>query len=338
LVYDKKDGMRNFDFICVSGYGRSGSSAYVDLLSEFEYIDNPGKEFRIAKDPNGLLDLELSIVDNWEFIRHNTAINDFLEYCSMLGREDGVLKMVGKDFNNILDVNFIKESEKYIDRINDFMYYGDTMLNRYHLNALQSFKQRIRSKFGLGNAVPMYFAHPCKDKFLTETRQYLRSIFENYASNKNIYKIVLDQAIPPTNIKKTLKYFNNAKLIIVDRDPRDIYSVMVNEKKFLGADRFGDDSVDKYIAWHKAVRKKKKQDTDEKFIKNSVLRLNFEDLFFHYSETIKIIKEFLNIDFVHEKENIKFKRESINEHVGIWKNMPDQGIMLHIEKELSDYC
>jgi len=101
--------MSSFDFVCVSGYGRSGSSACIDLLKEFEFVDGPDKEFRIAKDPHGLLDLELSIVDNWEFIRHNTAINDFLEYCSMLGRGESIFKKVGKNFSDILYIDFMKE-------------------------------------------------------------------------------------------------------------------------------------------------------------------------------------------------------------------------------------
>ena len=327
--------MSNFDFICVSGYGRSGSSACIDLLKEFEFVDGPDKEFRMAKDPHGLLDLELSIVDNWEFIRHNTAINDFLEYCSMLSREDGTFKKAGKGFSELLYVDFMKESVEYIDRINDFMYSGDTMLNRYRLNALQSFKQRLRSKFGLGNATQMYFSRPSKDKFLMETQLYLRRLFENYAANKNVHKVVLDQTISPTNIKKTLKYFDDAKLIIIDRDPRDIYATMINNKMFLGV---SDNSVHKYIAWHHFVRQSTLQDTDKILMQDKILRLNFEDLFLHYDKTIEHIKEFLDIDFCHKDKGSRFNPESISDHVGIWKNVPDQDIMLRIEKELGEYC
>lgn len=327
--------MNSFDFICVSGYGRSGSSACVDLLREFEYIDGPDKEFRIAKDPYGLLDLELSIVDNWEFIRHNAAINDFLEYCSMLSRSDGIFKRVGKNFSDILSVDLMKESLEYVSRINDFMYIGDTMLNRYKLNALQSLKQRIKSKAGLSNAVPMHFSRPSEDKFLVETKQYLRRIFENYAASKKINKIVLDQAISPTNINKALRYFDNARLIIVDRDPRDIYATMINNKMFLGV---SDNSVYKYIAWHHAVRKQTVQDSDSIFMQDKVLRLNFEDFFLHYDRTIEHIKEFLDIDFYHKDKGSKFNPESASDHVGIWKNVLNQKTVFQIEKELNEYC
>ena len=46
--------MSDFEFICVSGYGKSGSSACISLLKEFEFVGGPNKEFRIAKDPHGL--------------------------------------------------------------------------------------------------------------------------------------------------------------------------------------------------------------------------------------------------------------------------------------------
>jgi len=330
--------MSNFDFICVSGYGKSGSGACIDLLKEFEHIDGPNREFRIAKDPYGILDLELSIVDNWEFVRHNVAISDFLDYCAMLGRKDGVLKKTGKNFSELLDVDFMKESVEYVNRINDFMYFGDTMLNRYYLNSFQSFKQRIKSKFGLSNAIPMHFSHPSKDKFLIETKQYLRRIFKNYAENKKISKIVLDQAISPINIKKTLKYFDNAKLIIVDRDPRDIYATMINEKRLLGSDIMDKNSVYKYIAWHHAVRKKEIQDIDDSFMQDKVLRLNFEDFFLHYERIIGEIKKFLNIEFSHKEKGIRFNYEDINKHVGIWKNMPQQDAMKKIGEELKKDC
>jgi hypothetical protein len=330
--------MTNFDFICVSGYGRSGSSACIDLLKEFENIDGPDKEFRIAKDPYGLLDLELSIVDNWEFVRHNTAINDFLIYCSMLGRKDGLFNKLGKNFDELLNVDLMRESVNYIDKISDFNYIGDTVLHRYRLNAFQTFKQRLNSKFGFSNAELMYFARPTSEKFIKETTNYLRKIFENYAHNKKISKIILDQAIPPTNIRKTIKYFDNAKLIIVDRDPRDIYTTMIKEKCFLGTDVINRDSVNKYIKWHLDVRMKAEQDINVKSTKKMVLRINFEDLFLNYEKTILGIKEFLDIDFNHKDKGNKFNIETISESVGIWKTLPDQNAISFIEQELKEYC
>ena len=83
-------------FIAVSGYGWSGSGACIDILREFKGVNGPNNEFRIIKDPYGLLDLENSLVDNWDFVRHDVAIKDFLKYCKVLGRGAGLFKKKNK--------------------------------------------------------------------------------------------------------------------------------------------------------------------------------------------------------------------------------------------------
>ncbi len=113
---------------------------------------------------------------------------------------------------------------------------------------------------------------------------------------------------------------------------------MLKEKSFLGADIISKDSVHKYIKWHRYVRKQIANDINSDVMQNKVLRLNFEDFFLHYNETIDCIKDFLDIDFSHKDKGSKFKLKSIRDHVGIWKGVLDQGIMLQIEKELGEYC
>ena len=56
--------MRNF--VSISGYGWTGSSACIDILHEFKGFGALKGEFRIAKDPYGLIDLENSLVHNWD--------------------------------------------------------------------------------------------------------------------------------------------------------------------------------------------------------------------------------------------------------------------------------
>jgi hypothetical protein len=78
--------------------------------------------------------------------------------------------------------------------------------------------------------------------------------------------------------------------------------------------------------------------TDSTFMQDKVLRLNLEDLFLNYNETIGRIKEFLDIDFAHVDKGNKFKHKSTNDCVGIWRGVLDQGTTLQIEKELGEYC
>jgi hypothetical protein len=86
------------NFISVTGYGWSGSSAYVSLLKEFDGFGCMDKEFRLVKDPFGLLDLQTSLVDNWEFVRHDVAIRDYLWFCQLLAREDSFFGAFGSNY------------------------------------------------------------------------------------------------------------------------------------------------------------------------------------------------------------------------------------------------
>jgi len=326
----------SFEFVSVSGYGKSGSGACIDLLKEFEYIDGLNNEFRIAKDPYGLIDLEFSLISDWEFIRHDRAIKDFLAYCQMLARDDGLFKKVGKGFSKKLNVDFLKESENYIERLTNFTYFGDTLLHRYRLSAIESFIQRIRSKIGLTNEAPMYFSSPNSEIFLVETQKYIKSLFEKYANENNLKKVLIDQSISPNNFNKSLRYFDSNKIIIIDRDPRDIFETMIREKRLLGADV--KNSLEKYITWHNTARQKFDNEKQKKLSNIQILELKFEDFFIDYENTISKLVEFLEIDFNHSQKGSKFNPELMADYVGIWKENKNHESMKKLCREFPNSC
>ena len=326
----------SFDFTCISGFGKSGSGACVSLLKEFEFIDGLENEFRIAKDPYGLIDLEFSLVSDWEFVRHDRAINDFLAYCHMLGRDDGLMKKAGKGFNKKLDVDFSKESKNFIRELSSFTYYGDTLLNRYSLSAIDSFITRVRSKFGLSNKLPMYFASPTSETFVMEVQKYIKNLYKNYAEQNNLKDVILDQSVSPNNFNKTLRYFNTNKMIIIDRDPRDIFETMIREKRLLGAD--ANIFIDKCIVWHKTAREKFELEKRNKNSSINLLELRFEDFFVNYELTISKLVEFLEIDFNHYQKGRKFNPELMTDYVGIWEENKNQEFMKKLCKEFPKSC
>jgi len=324
-----------FNFVSVSGYGWSGSSACIDLLREFDGFGAIPGEFRIAKDPYGLLDLENSLVHNWDFIRHDVAIRDFLNLCHMLSRETGLYSRAGKGFSSKLDVDFIGESELYIDRLLEMMYMGNTSVHRYNIPSYKNFFMKIKNKTGKSNAVPMYLARPSKSDFILETRSYIKRLFNNYAKSRELKTIVLDQAVPTGNIANTTNYFESIKVIIIARDPRDIYSSLVRNNTLIGADFNNNDSAEKYIAWHNVLRKKS-QEKDSK----AVLRLNFEDLVCKYDQSVEKIVNFLDGSLNHKNKYKYFdpNSERSRSNVGLWKKHTDQLVMGKIAEELKDYC
>jgi len=320
-------------YICVSGYGWTGSSACVDLLKEFKGFDALDMEFRIARDPYGLGDLEQFLVHNWDPIRNDIAIRDFLNYCKMLSRESGLFSRAGKDLSNKLGIDFMSESELYVNRLTDVTYSGDSFISRYNIPAYENFFMKIRSKFGKNNARLMRLAQPNEIKFKKETRRYINRLLGNYMGLKKIDTLVIDQAISPTSIEKSSQYFENIKIIIIDRDPRDIYVNMVRSQKLLGPELLKKDSVDKYIKWHKKLR-----NSTPKISGDNVFRINFEDLILNYNNSIKKLCFFIGNNAQHCDKGVYFSPELSIKNIGIWKDYHDQPLINRLGEELKEYC
>jgi hypothetical protein len=328
------------NFICVIGYGWTGSSAYVDLLKEFSGTGVLPGEFRIAKDPHGLIDLEESLIHNWDFIRHDIAIRDFIEYCEMLSRDTGIFKKSGKNFSKRLDINFMQLTNNFIDNLIDMSYLGDTSLHRYKINALKYFYMRLKTKysnFNHNNSKKMYFSRPDKEKFITESRKYIKNLFSEYVKRNNVRTVVLDQAVSPTNIVKTSAYFENIKIIVVDRDPRDIYTNLAKRNSLFGPDINEKNSPERYIKWHLKIRETSVN--DEAFhAKVPILRVGFESLIYDYKATVDKVGNFIGSDKYHKNQYKYFNPKLGRKNVGMWRAYKDQKVMAKILKELPEYC
>jgi hypothetical protein len=145
-----------------------------------------------------------------------------------------------------------------------------------------------------------------------------------------------------------MELFNNAKCIIIQRDPRDIYaSTMMpskgyipdflkssahwkNKKGFLMVDQV-DSFINNQLSIYDSINVK--ADTDK------VLRLRYEDIVLKYEESISTIFNFLKINKEdHVRKFESFNPENSKHNVGLWREIHDQKIMKKISDALSDYC
>ena len=218
------------------------------------------------------------------------------------------------------------------------MYLGDTFVHRYNVPAYKNLLMKIRSKIGKNNAKPMYWSRPCESDFIRETKKYINNLFCNYMHLKEINTLILDQTIPPTNMISTSRYFEKIKVVIIDRDPRDIYVNMVRSKSLLGPELTKKDSVEKYIKWHKQLRRKSVRDNNENGIDKYVLRLYFEDLVLNTDESIKKIIDFLGNNAEHSKINKYFFPSYSIKNIELWRSYQDQSVMNEIGEKLKGYC
>jgi hypothetical protein len=319
-------------FIAVSGYGWSGSSAVVDLLREYEDYKFNQNEFRILKDPHGILDLESSLVDNWDIIRSDVAIIDFLKYCSILNRKGSKYYQRGYDFSTTFKIDFMSLAIEYINSISLMTYKGNSLVFDYPLSKYSFFIKRLKKKIlGQDYQRLMFLAKPTKEEFVQATVTFLESIFKNYAQKNET--VILDQVISVSTVEQSLKYFKDIKIILIDRDPRDICVELVKEKAFIGPEIINTNNIDKFINWFKITRACNKHNCAE-----NVMKIRFEDLVLNYHDTVYKIEQFTNNKAQHTNA-LKFFDPTISiKNIGIWKSFHNQDMMTKIRENLPEFC
>lgn len=126
-------------------------------------------------------------------------------------------------------------------------------------------------------------------------------------------------------------YFNNLKTIIVDRDPRDVFLLeMDNPYGVVPTD------VIEFCKWYSLIRQHRKY---ECLNNENVLFINFEDMIYDYHNTANIICNFLNISYEGISSEFKYfdpEKSIQNTRKWVKNNKYDKDIRC-IENQLSEY-
>lgn len=280
--------------IVVAGYGWSGSSALVDHLKEYSNIIEPDVEFRLIKDPYGIYDLEKHLFEEWEVINSACAIQDFLKFCYKCYRKTSVFAGYGLNYKEKLNSQFLNLAEEYINRISMFSYKGVNFSTRFKQSALEYTWSRVKNKLAFNKEsagkADLFFSKPDYARFIECTQDFIEQIFDSYSESTIV---LLDQAVSPINLEQ-LKYFRNVKMIVVDRNPYDIYSDMIKNKSLLGQDLYYSHDTEKYVKYHRAIR--------NEILNKDVLYVDFEELVNGYEIQKKRIEEFIGWDLGDQKE------------------------------------
>ena len=294
---------------CASYYG-SGSSAITDFVSEFDTVYSfTDEEFRFVQDPDGVSDLEYNLVEN--FNRHNSG-HAIKRYKKLVDFYCG--NMFGKKYEKFFHGNWKKYSEKYIDDLTDFTYHGWWQYDLMDKGEFFYFRKRILNKIlrmtvwrnqpertlnTMKNEIT-YCAHPSEEKFLNCTKMYIEDLFGSVCRGANT--VMVDQIVPPTNLKRYLRYFNDIKVFVVDRDPRDIFVL----EKYVWKDGVIPNNVEDFCKWFKYTRAHRKT---ELFDDKRVCFIQFEDMVYKYDETTKKIANWLGFEL---KEQTKKKQYPVH--------------------------
>ena len=336
--------MSDITFVNVIGFSSSGSSAVIDLLKEFRGFYEPNAEIRFIVDPYGIADLETALVEKWDLINCSAAISDFLDIMRKSARPKGLILPMGFGLKKTISPDFLKITHDYINSLTDFTYKTDYyhykfkksffkyQLDRYRSAAekLTKGKLKVRNR----NIATCYFAHPSQETFNKATKEFFDKLFEKQAEENKCTHIVLDQAVSVNKIDQIHRYFNKAKMILVDRDPRDMYCDDVNWGDNMDEHYETKEAAERYVIRAKAQREDIRPDID-------VLYLKFEDVIINYDETCKRIIDFLGLpnDIHHEKGRF-LKPEVSIKNIGIWRKFYPtcKDAIDVLEKELPELC
>lgn len=337
--------------IAVTGYFGTGSSAVIDLLKEYKNVSVVPEvghlyEHSIFYYPGGLFDL-YSLMSNGNTPQGSDIyINNFLETIHRLNDYNYVWygsykKLFGDSVLN-MSYDFVNSISEKRDSTNSY----HNLKTRFSIiKALLQFASRIVYKrnivqYGVhyvkdGN--PVYFAMPSQIE-LDQACQKFTTSYLNLFSKGDDSISVYDHLIWPQQVNSHQNCFdNNLKIIVVNRDPRDVF---LSSKYFwckaasggsVGKPHFGDDPNKFSKEWERTVVR----DNTNK----NALHVNFEDLIYNYDETVELIEGFLGLSHTdHLLPKTKFNPDKSIENTQVfnvnssWKLEADI-----ISEQLSDY-
>lgn len=284
------------NLITCTGYGGTGSSVISDLLKEYEGVKSMGDfEFSLAHEVDGISDLQHSIVDDFNRLKTTEAIYRFKKLANLENRYYS--KFFGHRFADI--------TQSYIDSLTEVKWNGFYHQHpRRYPRFFRLFKYNIPNRlwhvarrFLPSNGYEPKELHPRSEMILSQdsvlffdaTRKYFHDLLTILSEYDKYENLVLDQLVPPFHTERYSKYFDNIKIIIIDRDPRDLY---ILNKKYWNEGWIPTDDVDTYIKWFELIRRE--QEVDTKL--TNVLFIRFEDCILNYDDSVSKIESFLGLD------------------------------------------
>lgn len=323
---------------CASYYG-TGSSAVTNLIDECDNVHDMGDyEFRFVQDPDGICDLEYNLVLNNH--RHNSgyAIKRYEKNVKFLAGGKFV-----KKYNRFFGNKWKDLSKEYVDRLVAIRYKGIWHQELRDKGKFAYFIERTINKIAHAlfcinteRGISLYknninYATFPGDKFYEITRDYIDALFS--CANKDCKEFVMaDQLVPPSNTSHYLRFFNDLKVVCVDRDPRDLF--LLEKEVWHGT--VIPKNVDEFCVWFRTTREHRKYENDDP---SRIMRISFEDMIFKYDEMIEKILRFAGIDKAHHtKEKTFFNPDVSIKNTQLYKKMTKhaQDIVI-IEEQLRDF-
>lgn len=280
------------------GFCSTGSSAVSDYLKEFDETSVPdGIEFCYAYLPDGLTDLEHSLTTCVS--RDDSSAIAIPRFRALVMSQSRYIAANTK----LSEQDLLQIVNKFIDSITQFRWYSTNRCDDQLYPGL--FRKYIGGSLIKRRIIPFLNkkTHRCIDFYpdrmldvslYPEDFRIKASTFVSEmlsAMGADLSKIVvLDQPFPGNDPIQCFQFFEDPRAIIVDRDPRDNYifakEFLYKKGKFLPIS-----SVQDFVSYYRIIRRRNPSHSDD----DRIMRINFEDMVYHYDETTKKIREFCGL-------------------------------------------
>jgi len=309
--------------IDLSGYMFSGKSAVSDLLREFEgfHIPNYRSEFDLLRIGGGLIDLKNAVLD-WSPVRSYAA---FLRFKRLVKQIAGTPRFPRKLFEtgwgyDKIYPNILSALDRFSQNITELEWQTPWPYEDLNDGAVETLVRKLRSKSRKYDN--RAYALLSSDKFMRAAQEFVQELLWYGVDRQQYHSVVVHNALEPFSPEKNLDLLGeNAKCIVVDRDPRDIYATAVtsqvgfNDNLEFYRRIAGAQDVDVFIKRFSIYR------NNTNGSEPRILRLRFEELLFDYEETIGKIRAYLGIPASDHKDRGKyFQIEKSKSNCGLWKD------------------
>ena len=296
-----------------------------DIIKEHSPNINFPNEFRILKDPHGLQDLYRAITEikSPEYV--DFAIHKYLWLCKNLARPNHRLYKVGFGYQQAFKQKFISETVKLIGELTDYRYPLDWHLLQFERGLIMQLPGRMLRLLPrklrkahrprrLGRMVLKTDA-----EVIELMRGYLNELFQIYDSHGlemiGLHNGTSAQSFKAWRFAKLL--CPDAKLVIVDRDPRDVYVNfrLDSYSRYLPATGFEEEKLEFFARFYESVRADSRQYAEDA----SVKIMQFEQFCLDYDAALRTLKDFLQLDSLeHTRRQAIFDPARSRENVKLW--------------------
>lgn len=318
----------------VLGLMNSGSGAVHDYLSSRVDFYSPfgTSEFKICADPMGLDNVYVNCFENFSFFNPSNSIYEFIKYIEKI-QNYIVYETYGKG-KKLFKQNLDKSTKEFINKITDISYHGNPEFSNFKISNIESlYLKLIKRRYNFFKVrIPAR-----KEVFINESKKYIEKIILNNLNKKKINSnsnVVLNQAANIFNPVRSSQYFSNRKIIIVTRDPRDMFSSM-KKRKSKGPPS---NDVKIFIKWYKKCFD---NIAFKKMIKNKlILNVKYEKFINSFEQENKKICKFLRINQKFKlKKSFSPKFDLLESKKNLYKSKKflSKSENLLIKKNLSNY-